>query len=52
MKLVFLISLPRAGSTLLQRLLMGHPLVASCGEPWLALPPSLLNQTIVNRYEV
>jgi len=38
MKLVFLISLPRAGSTLLQRLLMGHPLVASCGEPWLALP--------------
>lgn len=35
---IFIISLPRAGSTLLQRLLMGHPKVDSCGEPWLALP--------------
>jgi hypothetical protein len=35
---VFLLSLPRAGSTLLQRLLMAHPAIGSCGEPWLALP--------------
>lgn len=29
--------MPRAGSTLLQRLLMGHSSIDSCGEPWLAL---------------
>lgn len=38
MQPVFIVSLPRAGSTLLQRLMMGHPKVGSCGEPWLALP--------------
>lgn len=37
-KPIFVVSLPRAGSTLLQRLLMGHPQVGTCGEPWLALP--------------
>lgn len=37
-KPIFIVSLPRAGSTLLQRLLMGHPSIDSCGEPWLALP--------------
>jgi hypothetical protein len=35
---LFVISLPRAGSTLLQRLLMAHSAIDSCGEPWLALP--------------
>lgn len=35
---IFLISLPRAGSTLLQRILMSHPLIASKSEPWLMLP--------------
>ena len=35
---VFLISLPRSGSTLLQRLMMGHPAIASTSEPWLMLP--------------
>lgn len=35
---IFIVSMPRAGSTLLQRLLMGHPKIDSCGEPWLALP--------------
>ena len=44
MKLLFLLSLPRSGSTLLQRLLMGHPEVASCGEPWLALPLSMMDK--------
>ncbi len=37
-KPIFVVSLPRAGSTLLQRLLMGHPQIGTCGEPWLALP--------------
>ena len=36
--IIFLLSLPRSGSTLVQRLLMSHSQVASCGEPWLALP--------------
>jgi hypothetical protein len=43
MKLLFLLSLPRSGSTLLQRLLMGHTDISSCGEPWLALPISMMN---------
>jgi Sulfotransferase family len=37
--LVFLISQPRAGSTLLQRVLAGHPQIHSAGETWLMLPP-------------
>ncbi len=35
---VFLFSLPRSGSTLLQRVLMSHSQVASVAEPWLMLP--------------
>jgi len=35
---IFLISLPRSGSTLLQRILMGHPEIASKTESWLMLP--------------
>ena len=35
---IFLFSLPRAGSTLLQRVLMSHKDVASVAEPWLMLP--------------
>lgn len=42
MRLFFIISLPRSGSTLLQRLLMAHPKVRTCGEPWLALPLALM----------
>ena len=37
--LVFLVSQPRAGSTLLQRLLSGHKDIYSPPEPWLMLPP-------------
>jgi len=37
-KPIFLFSLPRSGSTLLQRLLMGHTEIASVAEPWLLLP--------------
>lgn len=35
---VFIISLPRSGSTLLQRILMGHDEIASHAEPWFLLP--------------
>lgn len=35
---VFLISLPRSGSTLLQKILSAHPRVGSAAEPWVLLP--------------
>ncbi|MGF1448351.1 MAG: sulfotransferase [Opitutales bacterium] len=35
---IFLFSLPRAGSTLLQRLIAQSPEVSTCPEPWLMLP--------------
>jgi hypothetical protein len=37
--LIFLISQPRSGSTLLQRILGGHPAIHTTSEPWLMLPP-------------
>ena len=37
LRLVFLLSLPRSGSTLLQRLLAAHPQVHTVAEPWLML---------------
>jgi Sulfotransferase family len=37
--LIFLISQPRAGSTLLQRVLGGHPAIHTVSEPWLMLHP-------------
>lgn len=38
--LIFLISQPRAGSTLLQRILGSHPEIHTVSEPWLMLHPS------------
>lgn len=35
---LFIFSLPRSGSTLLQRLLMSHDKISSVSEPWLLLP--------------
>jgi hypothetical protein len=35
---ILLISLPRSGSTLVQRVLAAHPGVATASEPWLLLP--------------
>ncbi|MCF6272419.1 MAG: sulfotransferase [Rhodobacteraceae bacterium] len=35
---IFLLSPPRAGSTLLQRVLSTHPDIATTSEPWLLLP--------------
>jgi len=37
--LIFLISQPRAGSTMLQRILSNHPEVHTISEPWLMLHP-------------
>ena len=36
--LIFLISQPRTGSTLLQRMIASHPAVHTTAEPWLMLP--------------
>lgn len=35
---IFLFSLPRSGSTLVQRVLGGHPEIATVSEPWILLP--------------
>ena len=35
---IFIFSLPRAGSTLMQRVLMSHESISSIAEPWLLLP--------------
>ncbi|MCP4362221.1 MAG: sulfotransferase [Chloroflexi bacterium] len=35
--LIFVISQPRAGSTLLQRILAGHPEIGTTAEPWIML---------------
>jgi len=35
---IFIFSLPRSGSTLLQRVLMSHKQIASVAEPWILLP--------------
>jgi SAM-dependent methyltransferase len=37
--LIFLVSLPRSGSTLLQHVIAGHPSVGSTAEPWILLAP-------------
>lgn len=37
--LIFIISQPRSGSTLLQRLLAGHPDISTAAETWLMLHP-------------
>jgi len=37
--LIFLISLPRSGSTMLQRILAGHPDIQTAPEPWIMLHP-------------
>jgi hypothetical protein len=35
---IFLLSLPRSGSTLMQRILASHPEIATAPEPWVLLP--------------
>jgi len=41
-KPIFLISLPRSGSTLLQKIMMAHDCIASTAEPWFLLPLSYM----------
>ena len=43
-RLIFLVSLPRSGSTLLQRILAAHPDIDSVTEPWLLLPFGFLEK--------
>lgn len=38
MQPLFIVSLPRSGSTLLQRMLSRHPQIATTAEPWFLLP--------------
>lgn len=38
LKPIFLFSLPRSGSTLLQRIMMSHSKISSTAEPWILLP--------------
>ena len=42
--LIFIISQPRSGSTLLQRILAGHPEVQTSAETWLMLHPTYANK--------
>lgn len=37
---IFLVSQPRSGSTLLQKMLGAHPAIHTTSEPWLMLPPA------------
>ncbi len=49
---IFLFSLPRSGSTLLQRIMAGHEAIATTTEPWLILGPlySLKKKGIIAEY--
>jgi len=38
LKPIFIFSLPRSGSTLLQRILASHDQIDTCAEPWILLP--------------
>jgi hypothetical protein len=51
--LIFLISQPRAGSTMLQRMLSGHPDIHTLAEPWVMLHPcyGLKNKQCLAEYE-
>ncbi|MGD9226099.1 MAG: sulfotransferase [Desulfobacterales bacterium] len=51
--LIFLISQPRAGSTLLQRILGGHPEIHTTAEPWIMLHPlyALKKNGLVAEYD-
>lgn len=48
---IFIFSLPRSGSTLLQRMLMSHSDIASLAEPWILLPLFYAQKTSGNYTE-
>jgi hypothetical protein len=51
--LIFVISQPRAGSTLLQKMLAAHPEIHTVSEPWIALHPlfALREQGIIADFD-
>lgn len=51
-KPIFIFSLPRSGSTLLQKILASHPGISTVAEPWLLLPFVYANkkQGIISEY--
>lgn len=51
-KLIFVISQPRAGSTLLQKMLSAHPGIRALSEPWIMLHPiySLKESGLTSEY--
>lgn len=44
-KPIYLFSMPRSGSTLLQRILNGHSAIATVSEPWILLPSIYARKT-------
>ena len=50
---IFLFSLPRSGSTLLQRIIAKHPAITTAAEPWLLLPlfSSMRSEGIYTNYD-
>jgi hypothetical protein len=52
-RLIFIISQPRSGSTLLQRVLAGHPEIQTSAETWLMLHPAyaLKNTGLESEYD-
>ena len=42
---IFIFSMPRAGSTLLQRILLSHNAIGGTAEPWILLPLIYLNKS-------
>lgn len=51
--LIFIISQPRSGSTLLQRILAGHPSIQTSAETWLLLHPlyALKNEGVTTEFD-
>ena len=52
-KPIFIFSLPRSGSTLLQKILASHPGISTVAEPWLLLPFVYANKKegIITEYD-
>ena len=50
---IFLFSLPRSGSTLLQRIIAKHPAIETAAEPWILLPllSTLRSEGIYTNYD-
>ena len=49
---IFIFSMPRAGSTLLQRILLNHKSIGGTAEPWLLLPLIYMNKSkgVISEY--